>query len=133
MKLTNKELRQIIKEELEYVLQEEQMYRGNIEVIQGDMDTTAYQVEGASGNFGGRQSLSISIGMYYNERTQENAENIARQWVSFLNRQHGLSLDQQTFADSIRKGTIRLYHRTKQRNTGGGAGFSSSMGSFYEE
>ena len=135
MKLTNKQLRQIIKEELEYVLEEQQMYRGQIEINQGDRESTSYSIEGASGSFGGRQSLNISAINFYNSGADmAEAENTARQWVNFLNRKHGLNLDQQSFADSLKRGSIRVNVRNVSSNRdAGGAGFSSSMGSFYGE
>ena len=86
MKLTNKQLRQIIKEELEHVLQEGQRYNGVIEILTGDKESTVYSIEGASGSMGGRQSLTIAAERYYNSSYPEDAENTARQWVDFLNR-----------------------------------------------
>ena len=134
MKLTNKQLRQIIKEELEHVLQEQQMYRGSIDINQGDRESTSYSIEGASGNMGGRQSLSISAIGFYNSASQEDAENVARQWVTFLSREHGLDLDPQVFGDCIKRGSIRVFVRNVSSNRdAGGGGFKSSMGSFYGE
>ena len=130
MKLTNKQLRQIIKEELEHVLQEGQRYNGVIEILTGDKESTVYSIEGASGSMGGRQSLTIAAERFYNSSYPEDAENTARQWVDFLNRKHGLDLEEKAFADSLRRNSIRVFLR-RINDDGGSGGFRSSMPSFY--
>jgi len=117
MKLTNKQLRQIIKEELEYALQE-QMISGYIDITTegASMANTSYRIGSATGEFGGVQALTISARGFAKNRSPEQAENMANIWTNYLANEHGLKISTEDFIEAIKREKIAINVQEVKKN-----------------